>query len=154
MPTTKQRITITATGDIEEILATEGALNPELSPPPNWSLFSSGAASCGVRPCLNVETWFGPWREASDSRTATSTNCVANGPTERARCECHDRPSRRPRQPSRSCDRSHRRRHLTAELRVETGLKMPDCLVLATARRLGARLLTLDARLARAAEAK
>lgn len=32
MPTTKQRITITATGDIEEILATEGALNPELSP--------------------------------------------------------------------------------------------------------------------------
>lgn len=32
MPTTKQRITITATGDIEEILAIQARLHPELAP--------------------------------------------------------------------------------------------------------------------------
>ncbi len=32
MPTTKQRITITATGDIEEILAVEARLHPDLAP--------------------------------------------------------------------------------------------------------------------------
>lgn len=32
MPTTKPRITITATGDIEQILAVEQRLHPELSP--------------------------------------------------------------------------------------------------------------------------
>ena len=32
MPTIKQRITITATGDLEQILAVEQRLHPELSP--------------------------------------------------------------------------------------------------------------------------
>lgn len=32
MPTTKQRITITATGELEQILAVEKLLHPELSP--------------------------------------------------------------------------------------------------------------------------
>ena len=32
MPTTKQRITITATGDLEQILAVEQRLHPDLSP--------------------------------------------------------------------------------------------------------------------------
>lgn len=32
MPTTKQRITITATGDLETILALEQRLHPDLSP--------------------------------------------------------------------------------------------------------------------------
>lgn len=32
MPTIKQRITITATGDLEQILAEEQRLHPELSP--------------------------------------------------------------------------------------------------------------------------
>ncbi|MEM9749156.1 MAG: hypothetical protein AAF945_20885 [Actinomycetota bacterium] len=32
MPTSKQRITITATGRLEEILAVESQLHPELSP--------------------------------------------------------------------------------------------------------------------------
>lgn len=32
MPTTKQRITITATGDIEEILSIQARLHPELAP--------------------------------------------------------------------------------------------------------------------------
>ena len=32
MPTAKQRITITATGDLEQILAIEQQLHPELSP--------------------------------------------------------------------------------------------------------------------------
>jgi len=32
MPTMKQRITITATGDLEQILAVEQRLHPELSP--------------------------------------------------------------------------------------------------------------------------
>ena len=32
VPTTKPRITITATGDIEQILAVEQRLHPELSP--------------------------------------------------------------------------------------------------------------------------
>jgi hypothetical protein len=32
VPTTKQRITITATGDLEQILAVEQRLHPELSP--------------------------------------------------------------------------------------------------------------------------
>jgi hypothetical protein len=32
MPTTKQRITITATGELERILAIEARLNPHLSP--------------------------------------------------------------------------------------------------------------------------
>lgn len=32
MPTTKQRITITATGRLEEILAVEARLHPDLSP--------------------------------------------------------------------------------------------------------------------------
>ena len=32
MPTTKQRITITATGHLEEILAVESRLHPELTP--------------------------------------------------------------------------------------------------------------------------
>jgi hypothetical protein len=32
MPTTKQRITVTATGDLERILEVQAALHPELSP--------------------------------------------------------------------------------------------------------------------------
>ncbi len=32
MPTSKQRITITATGELEEILGVESRLHPELSP--------------------------------------------------------------------------------------------------------------------------
>lgn len=32
MPTTKQRITITATGELEHVLAVEQRLHPELSP--------------------------------------------------------------------------------------------------------------------------
>jgi predicted nucleic acid-binding protein len=38
-----------------------------------------------------------------------------------------------------------------AALRVETGLKMPDCCVLLTAEGAGGRLATFDERLARAA---
>lgn len=71
MPTSKPRITITATGDLERILEVEAALHPDLSPSELVGLLvRRGHAACGGADARRelVEALAGSERYPADHR--------------------------------------------------------------------------------------